>query len=69
LAADFPAPLDCGLMGVPKAVFAFEATLVVEAIANLPVELRTMPVSHKENQTVWESEMSSVAGKVVIEAR
>jgi hypothetical protein len=39
LVAGLPAPLGCALREVvPEAVFAFEATLVVEAIAELSVK-------------------------------
>lgn len=46
--AGLPAPLDCGLRGVAEAGFAFEAILVVEAIAKLPVKIFTVPPSHKK---------------------
>lgn len=36
------APLACALREVPEAGFAFEAILVVEAIAGLSVEVRTV---------------------------
>lgn len=42
-----PAPLGCALREVPEAGFAFEAILVVEAIAELSVNMRAVAPSHK----------------------
>lgn len=46
--AGLAAPLGCALREVPAAGFAFEAILVVEAIAQLSVNMRTVAPSHKK---------------------
>jgi hypothetical protein len=46
--AGLPAPLGCALRDVPEAGFAFEAILVVEAIAGLSVKMRDVaPVAQR----------------------
>jgi hypothetical protein len=46
--AGLPAPLGCALKEVPEAGFAFEAILLVEAIAELSVKIRAVARWHKK---------------------
>ena len=48
LITGLPAPLGCALREVPEAGFAFEAILVVEAIAELSVRVRAVARSNKK---------------------
>lgn len=45
--AGLPAPLVCELREIPEVGFAFEAVLVVEAIAGLSVSMRAVAPSHE----------------------